>query len=290
MRMLDAILSGIVSTLKSWRGILITWLLTLILVSILAISLKSAIKSALGNSMITEKLANGFNTEVFTDLGPALKVIISFFSVGLIFVILIGFFQNVFLTGGLFSSLRKESSGFTTSEFFRSSARNFWSYLIITLIISFILNLIIALIIAVPLLFITLNQSISFNTSAVIVSLSGLVSVIVIPFLLLVVDYARAWQASIDKPACFTALAFGFSMTFKKFLSSYLLMLFILLVQGLFIYLVYCTVPGWRPVSTGGTIVLFLVSQLLFLMRIVLKVWRYGCITALMEQNMDGHF
>ena len=287
MKIFYSIIFGAQKAVKSWRGILITWFLTLILVSLLAIPLKGVLKAAYGNSMITEKLADGFNTEIFTDLGSALKVIVSFFSTGFMLLMLIGFVLNIFLAGGIFSSLRKNNTLFNSPEFFRSSARNFWSFLIISLITRLIINILSGLIIAVPLIIISLNDSISTRTSIIIASVSGLISIVVLPVMLLVADYSRVWQVSNERPACFKALGFGFSETFSKFWSSYPLMLVILIVQILFIYLVFSIIPGLRPVSGTGIFLLFLLSQILFFIRITLKVWRYGSVTALMELNAE---
>jgi len=290
MKIIKSFISGVRTSVKSWRGILITWFLTLIIVSMLAIPFKGALKAAFGNSMITEKLAYGFNTELFTDLGSTLKVIVSFFSTGLLLVMFFGFFLNIFLAGGLFNGLRKDNNSFTFPAFFNSAAKNFWSFLIISLITRLIINFISGLVIAAPLIFISLNENISTKTSIIVASASGLISIVIIPFMLLVADYARAWQVKNEKSACFTAIGFGFSQAFSKFWSSYLLMLAILSVQILFIYVVFTTLPGWRPVSAGGIILLFLVSQILFFIRIFLKVWRYGSVTALMEENLEKTF
>ena len=285
MMILKTVISGARGTLKSWRAVLITWSLTLLLVSILAIPLKGALNGAFGNSMITEKLADGFNTEVFTDLGPALDVILSFFTTGLLFMLLAGFIMNVFLAGGIFSSLRKDNRRFSFPEFFRSSAARFWSFLSISLIMGLIISFLLLLLVAFPVIEISINQNISYKTSTLIAFLSGTVFVIVFPCMLFAADSARAWQALNEKPAGLEAIGYGFTSTFRNFRSSYPLMLFILLVQVSFLYLVFISIPGWRPVSEGGIILLFLVSQILFLVRVLLKIWRYGSVTAMLDRD-----
>jgi len=101
--------------------------------------------------------------------------------------------------------------------------------------------------------------------------------------MLLVTDYARAWQVSNDKLNSFRALGFGFSETFGKFWSSLPLMVLMLLIQLLYIGLVFVLVSGWMPDTGRGVIFLFIGSQLLFIIKIFLKFWRYGSVTSLME-------
>jgi len=117
------------------------------------------------------------------------------------------------------------------------------------------------------------------------VSAAILLTIIVMSVLLLVIDYARAWQASNEKSACFSALGFGFSETFKRFWSSLPMMLIILAVQVLYILSVFFLISGWQPLTGGQTLLLFLVSQLLVFGNILLKTWRFASVTSLMEEN-----
>jgi len=287
MKILNSILSGAGASIKSWKGIIVTWLFTLILVSVFAIPFQSAIKSALGNSMITEKISHGLTAEIFTDLGSSVKVIMSFFSTGLFVLMFVGFLMNVFLTGGQFSFLRKDASNLSVSEFFRASGRNFWSFLVITIISRFIINFLTGITFLAPIIVLALSKSVSLNTSIIVVSIAAIASLIVISVMLLVNDYARAWQVSNDKLNCFKALGFGFSETFSRFWSSLPLMVMMLLIQLLFIGLAFVLVSGWMPQTGGSVILMFIGSQLLFIIKIFIKIWRFGSVTALMQKNSE---
>lgn len=253
------------------------------LVSMLAIPMRGAINSAFGNSMITEKLSEGFNIEVFTDLGPMFRVIISYFTAGMLIIMLTGLIMNIFLAGGQFSFLRKDAPSLSASEFFRTSGRNFWSFLVITILSRIIINFLTAITFLAPIIVLTMSKSISLNSSVIVLSIAATASIIVISIMLLVTDYARAWQVSSDKLSCFKALGFGFSETFRRFWSSLPLMILMLLFQILFIGLVFVLISGWIPGTGREVFLLFIGSQLLFIIKIFLKIWRYGSVTSLME-------
>jgi hypothetical protein len=119
----------------------------------------------------------------------------------------------------------------------------------------------------------------AFKTAIIVTSFF----LLVLTLLLLVADYARAWQVSNDNNACFKAIGFGFRQTFRTFFSSYTLMLIMLLVQVLYVRLVLSILTGMKPVKEGGIIILFLISQLFFFIKVLLKTWRYGSVTKLME-------
>jgi hypothetical protein len=109
--------------------------------------------------------------------------------------------------------------------------------------------------------------------------------ILVSQIFVLVADYARAWQVKNEKPDLFRALRFGFSRTFSRFLSSFPMMLIIWLIQTLFVLLVFKIIGIWKPTSGIGVFGLFLLSQVLFYIRFLLKAWRYGSVTSLKELN-----
>jgi hypothetical protein len=285
MKILSSLKSGFYRALKVWKGILIAWLVMLILVSFITIPLRGGLRSGFGNSMITEKLAEGFDLEAYMDLGPTLKTLISSASSGFLFIFLIGFAANAFITGGLFGSLRRNCIGFSSCEFFGNGARNFWSFLMISVIITLIVIFLSFFIIGIPFLIISTSETIS-EKGAFMTGISAiLVFLILLPLLLIVADYARAKKASDESFSWSRSLGFGFSLTFRNFWSSYLMMLLLILCQVIPVILILAILPGWEPLKGGGVFLLLIVSQLILYARLLLKTWRYGSFTALMEET-----
>jgi hypothetical protein len=288
MKIIVAIKSGVFRTVKLWKGILIIWFTSLLLASMVALPLKGALKSGLGNSMITEKLADGINVEVLAELGATFTGLVSSFTAGLFITLLTGFLLNTFLMGGLFNGLKGSSGKFSASEFFLAATENFWSFLFISLIISIITLAALILIVVVPVSVVT-NSEIPREGAAFKTFIWCLIAFFfVLSLLLLVADYARAWQVSERKNPGFRAIGFGFSQTFRKFKTSYPMMVIIVVIQLLFGWLVLDILPGMKPETGTGVFLLFLLSQFLFFIRIILKACRYGSVTALMEMNVPG--
>jgi hypothetical protein len=58
-------------------------------------------------------------------------------------------------------------------------------------------------------------------------------------------------------------------------------MLIMVIVQVLYVVLVVKVLSGYAPVSSGGLFLLFLLSQVLFFIKLYLRAVRYGGVAAL---------
>lgn len=288
MRIFNSLRTGIFRALRSWKGVLIVWFIMFMLISAFMYPLRSSVDSAFGTSMITEKLSAGFDIEIFADLGPLFKSLVSFFLSGILVAYSAGFILNSFLTGGLFNIVRENEGQFSGREFFRAGALNFWPFLFISLIVTLIIILLGLILIGIPSLIAGASETIS-EKGAFNLVISGLVVFLVImPLPVLIADYARAWKTVNGNSSCFRALGFGFSYTFRNFLSSFFTVVPLIMFQIILGYMVLTILSGWRPVTGGGLFILLIISQLMLCLRILLKVWRYASITYLFEGSLKA--
>jgi hypothetical protein len=280
MKIFIVIKSSLLRLPGIWRSALFVWFSSLLVISIFAFPIKSVVNYGFGRSMITEKLRDGINIEVFSDLGDTLTSLGSYFSSG--------FLLNAFFSGGFFGVIKTDGRKSSVSNFFKSSAKNFWAFLFISILVNILIVIFALLIIALPLFIvgksIILSEGSLFKTGIFLFSIFLLVLII----LILIADYARAWQVTKKKNQCFRAIGFGIRQTFRTFISSYALMVILLTVQLLFVWLVLKILPGWTPDTGAGIVLLFVLSQFLFFIKIILKVLRYGSVTALMELNLKA--
>ena len=288
MMIIQAMKTGFSRTVRTWKEIIIFWAISFLTVSLLVVPLKASLKSALGNSMINEKLVKGIDIDVLGDLGTNLHSMVSFLSAGTIMLSLAAVFLNIFFTGGLFDSVKNGSERLLPENFFRASAKNFWSYLIITFMLYLIIIALIIIIVAIPVSIAANAESAPEGMAFRIFVVCMSVFMFAMLVIMLVADYSRAWQASRTRNDGFKALGFGFSQTFRTFSASVPLMLIMLLLQAIIVCIVIKVIGGIIPAKEGGVVMLFVISQLLFFLKLFLKVLRYGSVTALMEQDSQG--
>lgn len=285
MKICSSLGSGFTRTLKSWKGVLLLWLFSLILVSLIVMPFRGAVKSAFGSSMITERLADGFDPEVFLDLGPVFRTTFSSLISGFLFLLTISFIVNSFLTGGLFESLKKGKERFSFARFFEACSRNFWSFLLISFTVTIIFMFISGAILGLTAAVVSGSEALSEKSMFIYQIAAFAIVALIIPVFLLAADFARAGKVADIKITGLNMIGYGFSKTFSKFWSSYVLMLILLLCQLLFTAVVFYLVPVWRPVTGKGVLLLFLISQVLVFIMYFLKTWRYGSVTALLENK-----
>ncbi|MEE4115557.1 MAG: hypothetical protein V2I37_05280 [Marinilabiliaceae bacterium] len=279
MKLIRAITNGSGRAVRSIKPVLIIWLVTLFAISLLAGPLKSALISATGSSNATSMIADGFSIDFWTGLIPVSTASLSGLLKGVLVLLVFYIFIGVFLNGGLFDSLKANVCGYPLKEFFRASAANFLSFLVVTIMVILMILLTVALVIGLPLLIVRGGDG-GEAVMTKVMNIMRIVLLLVLPVLLLVADYARAWLSGSEEKKAFKALGYGFKATFNSFISSYIFMLLMVVIQGVFAYLA-SMIMNIYPSGGGGLFLFFLLTQALVIIRIFLRALRYGGVTTL---------
>lgn len=288
MKILLALKSGLSRMFRAWKGIMIQWFISLAIVSIIVVPLKAGLKAAFGGSMVTEKLVKGVNFDVLGDLGKNLQTLGSSLFSGLILLSLLAILLNIFITGGLFDALRQGTQKVTSENFFGSSAKNFRPFLLITVILYLIIICLLVFVILIPVAIAGNSESAPEGSAFITFTITFPLFLAGSSVICLAADYARAWQVSRAQPMAFKAIGFGFSETFSTFKTSFSLVILIFFIQVLPGWAMMKIIAGYTPSTRGGLILLFIASQLLFLLRLFVKVLRYGSVTSLMDLNQTS--
>jgi len=281
MKLVKAFTSGTIRAFRSLKALLMIWLLTFSFLAVFSFPLRSFLNTSLGDTASSPVMDKALDLSYFMNLGQAFNSLLSAISGGILIVLLIFFFLYIFLYGGLFDSLRENSWSYKPGDFFRASARYFISYLAIAILVILMVSIAMFIIVGLPLIIQGAGTSPSEEATFKLLSILRIVALLILPIFLLVADYSRAWLVANKHTKVFKALGYGFKATFRYFFSSYVFMLVMVILQFLFALLVVDILAGYSPGSGGGLILLFIISQGLFLVKLYLRALRYGGVTAL---------
>jgi len=271
---------GAVLTASSYKLLLTMWIITLVMIMLVALPLKNSFKSVFDHSMAMEKLSGGFDAGLAGDMGKSFGQLMSSASTGGLLLILAGFLLYTFFAGGLFTRFTTSWGGLKPTAFMKASAQNFVPFLKIALLMCLIIFFYTSLIIGLPAgIMLAVSEGSIPQTGLMIIFY--VIWVLGLPVWLSVADYSRRWIAATGSRLAFRALGAGFRALGKRFWLSYFTVLVILILNVVFV----CGsmwFTAWSVPHKGLMIFLFfLATQLLFLVRLFMKAWRYATVSQL---------
>lgn len=280
MNIIRILKKGAVETASSYKLLLTVWIITLVMIMFVALPLRSSFRTVFGNSMAMEKLTDGFDMGLVGDMGEAFGQLMASATTGGLLLLLAGFLLYTFFAGGLFTRFTTAWGGLKISGFLKASAHNFFPFLLIALLMGLIIGVYTALLIGIP-------AGVMLASPGGSSALSGLMKFFFVlwglglPVWLFVADYSRRWIAATGSRKVFRALGEGFRALRERFWTSYITVLVILMLNVVFVsgsmWFTACSMP-----EKGIMIFLFfLVTQLLFIVRLFLKAWRYASVCQL---------
>lgn len=277
MTFIKTLKKGAAAAASSYRLLITIWFVTLIMVILVALPLKTALKNIFGQSVAVDRLSNGFDLGLTGDMGDRFGQLLSSATTGGLIVIIAGVLLYIFFTGGLFSQYTTAYGRLSRAAFFRSSAQNFVSFLLITLIIYCFIGVYTMLILGIP-AGIRMALAKGSVPEGHVMFWFYAVWALGVPVWLLVADYSRRWMAATGSRMVFRALGEGFRALRGRFWFSYLAMLVIVLLNAVCVAAILWF-TAWMVPQKGFMIFLFFIAtQLLFIFRLFMKAWRYATV------------
>ncbi|MFN2313673.1 MAG: hypothetical protein ABR531_04410 [Bacteroidales bacterium] len=277
MALLRTLSRGAAAAASSYKLIMLMWVVTLVMILFVSVPLKSFLVNIFGNSMTVERFADGFDLGLAGDLGKPFVNLMSAASLGGLLLLVGGFFLYTFFAGGLFASYATAWGGLKANAFIRESARNFLPFLKIAILMLLITGAWTFIVIGIPII-VTMVVSKGSPPGSNIFYLFYALWLLGLPVWLFVADASRRYVAATGSGKVFRALGAGFRTLAERFWLSYGIVLVILVLNIIFIFL-SLWFTAWSVPSKGWMIFLFfLATQALFIIRLLMKAWRYASV------------
>jgi hypothetical protein len=277
MTVLKTLGKGATAAVLSYKLILLIWVVTLVMVFMVALPLKSFLANIFGNSMAVLRLSDGFDLGLAGDMGKQFVNLLSAVTSGGLLLLLAGFLLYTFFAGGLFASYATAWGSLKMNTFIRESARNFLPFLKIAVLILVMIAAYTFIIVGIPIIAVTAISGGSPGSSGLIYLFVSIWA-LGIPIWLFVADASRRWIAATGSGKVFRALSAGFMALKERFWLSYGIVLVILILNVIFVLLSLWFTASSVPEKGGMIFLFFLASQLLFIIRLFMKSWRYASV------------
>lgn len=277
MALIRVLKKGAAAAALSYKQLLVIWVVSLIMILFVSVPLRVMLNAVFGNSMAVTRLTDGFDVGLLGDVGKPFAYLLSAAGTGGLLLLLAGFFLYTFFAGGLFASYTTEWGGLKMTAFIRESARNFIPFLKVNLLTLLIITVYTLIVLGIPVgVRMSLAKGAMPEGGSMILFYS--IWILGLPLWLFVADASRRWIAATGSDKAFKALGAGFRALQKRFWLSYGTVLLILIINAIFVLLslwyLTCSVP-----EKGGMVLLFfIVTQIMFVIRLFMKAWRYASV------------
>lgn len=277
MSLFKTLMKGAVNAASSYKLILLIWATTLVLVLAVAFPIRTTMNMIFGNSMAMERLNDGFDLGLAGDLGRQFGALMASVSAGSFLIGTIGFLLMTFFSGGLFKRFTLAWGGLRVSDFLRSSAGNFITFLKIALLMMLIIGVYTFVLIGLPGI-VNMAKSGSQLPSGKIMYIFYALWALGLPVWLFVADASRRWIATTGSKKVFRAVGAGFRALKERFWFSYGTVLAVMIINAAVISAVFWYAGTATPDKGIMVFLFFMVTQLLFIIRLFMKAWRYAAV------------
>jgi len=263
-------------TTRQWRSILLIYVMQLSFGLFVAIFAYDKIKNGLGTSLELDRLSNGFDRSIFSDMMNQLPKLISAIQSRFVITGLVFFIFSIFLHAGLLGNIKRRE--YSIRDFLNNSKNYFLKFTLIALVSICKMCFIIALI-WIPFVKWMGDPLQTFHSEKTFI----LTSLVLVVFTVLLIIVVWLWSVLsrfniIEGKGFIMAMKTAWSVLKSSFAKYYIIGLLVILFHIMITWLYTFVVDDWGAATWFCVIGLVLIQQIFSLVRIWLRAFAYSYI------------
>ena len=261
---------------KQWKSILLIYGVQLVLGSIVAVIAYRQFNGAIGSSLELDRLANGFDRSIFSDMINKFPVIIEHIQSRFASMVVLFLMLSIFLHAGLLSNIR--NGYYSIFKYFQNANIYFFKFLKVVLI-SLILKIVVLAIIWVPFFMLIGDPLETFHSEKTFIF--TVIGLVILSALFLIVIWLWSVMSRyhiVDKNRLLVSMKAGWRLLISNFARYYLVGCGLILLHVIITWLYTTVVDDWGAETWFSVLALVIMQQLFSLIRIWIRAFGYSAV------------
>lgn len=261
---------------KQWKSILLIYGVQLVLGSIVAVIAYRQFNGAIGSSLELDRLANGFDRSIFSDMINKFPVIIEHIQSRFASMVVLFLMLSIFLHAGLLSNIR--NGYYSIFKYFQNANIYFFKFLKVVLI-SLILKIVVLAIIWVPFFMLIGDPLETFHSEKTFIF--TVIGLVILSALFLIVIWLWSVLSRyhiVDKNRLLVSMKAGWRLLISNFARYYIVGCGLILLHVIITWLYTLVVYDWGAKTWFSVLALVIMQQLFSLIRIWIRAFGYSAV------------
>ena len=261
---------------KQWKSILLIYGVQLVLGIIVAVIAYRQFNGAIGSSLELDRLANGFDRSIFSDMINKFPVIIEYIQSRFALMVVLFLLLSIFLHAGLLSNIRY--GYYSIFKYFQNANIFFFKFLKVVLI-SLFFKIVVLAIIWVPFFMFIGDPLETFHSEKTLIfTVIGLVILSVLFLIVIWLWSVLSRYHIVDENRSLVSMKAGWRLLISNFARYYLVGCGLILLHVIITWLYTTVVDDWGAETWFSVLALVIMQQLFSLIRIWIRAFGYSAV------------
>lgn len=261
---------------KQWKSILLIYGVQLVLGIIVAVIAYRQFNGAIGSSLELDRLANGFDRSIFSDMINKFPVIIEHIQSRFALMVVLFLLLSIFLHAGLLSNIRY--GYYSIFKYFQNANIFFFKFLKVVLI-SLFLKIVVLAIIWVPFFMLIGDPLETFHSEKTLIF--TVIGLVILSTLFLIVIWLWSVLSRyhiVDENRSLVSMKEGWRLLISNFARYYIVGCGLILLHVIITWLYTSVVDDWGAETWFSVLALVIMQQLFSLIRIWIRAFGYSAV------------